>query len=113
MIRQFTSAQFVPANAGTKAKNPVGSTLFSTPMVALLRHPGHKILRTSCHESARKRLTSPRFVGSPPACAELLQSRSELFRPSLKGMIDIEPGIERILGYSSGAAALVDAFPEQ
>ena len=57
MIRRFTSAQFVPANAGAKAKNPVGSTLFSTPMVALLRHPGHKILRTSCHESARKRLT--------------------------------------------------------
>src|SRR5438874_6932836 len=56
MIRRFTSAQFVPANAGAKVKNPVGSTLFSTPMVALLRHPGHKILRTSCHESARKRL---------------------------------------------------------
>jgi ABC-type transport system substrate-binding protein len=56
MIRRFTSAQFVPANAGAKAKNPVGSALFSTPMVALLRHPGHKILRTCCHESARKRL---------------------------------------------------------
>src|SRR4029077_14369945 len=56
MIRRFTSAQFVPANAGAKAKNPVGSTLFSTPMVALLRHPGHKILRTCCSESARKRL---------------------------------------------------------
>jgi hypothetical protein len=46
MIRRFTSAQFVPANAGTKAENPVGSTLFSMPMVALLRLPGHKILRT-------------------------------------------------------------------
>jgi hypothetical protein len=46
----------VPANAGAKAKNPVGSTLFSTPMVALLRHSGHKILRTCCRESARKRL---------------------------------------------------------
>src|SRR6202040_2400437 len=56
MIRRFTSAQFVPAKAGAKAKNPVGSTLFSTPMVALLRHPGHKILRTSCHESTRKSL---------------------------------------------------------
>src|SRR6476619_7525750 len=56
MIRRFTSAQFVPANAGAKAKNPVGSPLFSTPMVALLRHPGHKILRTCCRESARKRL---------------------------------------------------------
>jgi len=56
MIRRSTSAQFVPANAGAKAKNPVGSTLFSTPMVALLRHPGHKILRTCCRESARKRL---------------------------------------------------------
>src|SRR5712671_7842513 len=56
MIRRFTSAQFVPANAGAKAKNPVGSTLFSTPMVALPRHPGHKILRTCCRESARKRL---------------------------------------------------------
>ena len=31
MIRRSTSAQFVPANAGAKAKNPVGSTLFSTP----------------------------------------------------------------------------------
>src|SRR6266478_4968113 len=57
MIRRFTSAQFVPANAGAKAKNPVGSTLFSTPMVALLRHPGHQILRTCCRESAHKRLT--------------------------------------------------------
>ena len=56
MIRRSTSAQFVPANAGAKAKNPVGSTLFSTPMVALLRHSGHKILRTCCRESARKRL---------------------------------------------------------
>jgi hypothetical protein len=56
MIRRSTSAQFVPANAGAKAKNPVGSTLFSTPMVALIRHPGHKILRTCCRESARKRL---------------------------------------------------------
>src|ERR1700726_1035355 len=46
----------VPANAGAKAKNPVGSTLFSTPMFALFRPPGHKILRTCCHESARKRL---------------------------------------------------------
>jgi hypothetical protein len=34
----------------------VGSTLFSMPMVALLRHPGHKILRACCRESARKRL---------------------------------------------------------
>jgi hypothetical protein len=56
MIRRFTSAQFVPANAGAKDKNPVGSTLFSTPMVALLRDSGHKILRTCCRESARKRL---------------------------------------------------------
>src|SRR5260370_4036269 len=62
MIRRFTSAQFVPANAGAKAKNPVGSTLFSTPMVAPLRHPGHKILRTSCHESARKRLNASEIV---------------------------------------------------
>jgi len=44
--RRFTSAQIVPANAGAKAKNPAGSTLFSTPMVALLRHADHKILRT-------------------------------------------------------------------
>jgi len=56
MIRRFTSAQIVPANAGAKAKNPVSSTLFSTPMVALLRHADHKILRTCCHESVRKRL---------------------------------------------------------
>src|SRR5712664_2815052 len=58
MIRRFTSAQIVPANAGAKAKNPVGSTLFSTPIVALLRHADHKILRTCCHESVRKRLSS-------------------------------------------------------
>jgi hypothetical protein len=32
MIRRSTSAQFVPANAGAKAKNPVGSTLFHTPV---------------------------------------------------------------------------------
>ena len=63
MIRRFTSAQFVPANAGAKAKNPVGSTLFSTPMVALLRHPGHKILRTCCRESARKRLKVAHEIG--------------------------------------------------
>ena len=50
MIRRFTSAQLVPANAGAKAKNPVGSTLFSTPMVALLRDFGHKILRTCSRE---------------------------------------------------------------
>src|SRR6266446_1462382 len=56
MIRRFTSAQIVPANAGAKAKNPVSSTLFSTPMVALLRHADHKILRTCCHESVRKGL---------------------------------------------------------
>jgi hypothetical protein len=56
MIRRFTSAQFVPASAGAKAKNLVGSTLFSTPMIALLRHSGHKILRTCCRESARKRV---------------------------------------------------------
>jgi D-aspartate ligase len=66
MIRRFTSAQFVPANAGAKAKNPVGSTLFSKRMVALLRHPGHKILRTSCHESARKRLMINLFSPSCP-----------------------------------------------
>jgi len=41
----------------------VGSTLFSTPMVALLRHPGHKILRTCCRESARKRLIVIRSRG--------------------------------------------------
>jgi len=56
MIRRFTSAQFIPANAGSKAKNPVGSMLFSTRIVALRRHAGHKILRKFCHESARKRL---------------------------------------------------------
>jgi hypothetical protein len=44
------------ANAGAQPKNPVGSMLFSTPMVALFHHAGHKILRTFCHESARKRL---------------------------------------------------------
>jgi poly(3-hydroxybutyrate) depolymerase len=38
------------------------------PMVALLRHPGHKILRTCCHESARKRLTSSLPARSSRAC---------------------------------------------
>src|SRR5690348_9034221 len=71
MIRRFTSAQFVPANAGAKAKNPVGSTLFSTPMVALLRHSGHKILRTFCRESARKRLTRPRGADEATRIADL------------------------------------------
>src|ERR1700730_634976 len=32
--------------------------LFSTRIVALRRHAGHKILRKFCHESARKRLIS-------------------------------------------------------
>src|SRR6185312_15848927 len=65
MIRRFTSAQFVPANAGAKAKNPVGSTLFSTPIIAFLRHSGHQILRTCCRESARKRLKPPALPFSP------------------------------------------------
>lgn len=69
MIRRYTSAQFVPANAGAKAKNPVGSTLFSTPMVALPRHPGHKILRTSCREPARKRLWFYAAIGRSRACS--------------------------------------------
>ena len=62
MIRRFTSAQFVPANAGAKAKNPVGSTLFSTPIIAFLRHSGHQILRTCCRESARKRLKKEAII---------------------------------------------------
>src|SRR6202521_3104858 len=82
MIRRFTSAQFVPASAGAKAKNPVGSTLFSTPMVALLRHPGHKILRTFCHESARKRLISP-LVGFCAAGLLLLLMKFLIRQPEL------------------------------
>ena len=54
----------VPANAGAKAKNPVGSTLFSTPIIAFLRHSGHQILRTCCRESARKRLNALRHEPS-------------------------------------------------
>src|SRR5438445_7488439 len=76
MIRRFTSAQFVPANAGAKAKNPVGSTLFSTPMVALLRHPGHQILRTCCRESAHKRLKGDAdvaFIRLPSSDPEHIQ----------------------------------------
>src|SRR5260370_13427131 len=80
MIRRFTSAKFVPANAGAKAKNPVGSTLFSTPMVALLRHPGHKILRTSCHESARKRLKG----SDTAACTVRYDSAAEARKAQLR-----------------------------
>src|ERR1700719_3719138 len=56
MIRRCTSAQFVPANAGAKAKNPVGSTLFSTPMAQPVRH-GRQVTGTlppasNCPEGA-------------------------------------------------------------
>ena len=56
MIRRFTSAQFVPADAGSKDKNPMGSTLLSTPIIAPTNLDRHEILRNFCHESVRKGL---------------------------------------------------------
>src|SRR5205823_9297780 len=61
MIRRFTSAQFVPANAGSKDKNPMGSTLLSTPIIALTNLDRHQILRNFCHDSVRKGLKSNRY----------------------------------------------------
>src|SRR5438270_10542668 len=57
MIRRFTSAQFVPADAGSKAKNPMGSALLSTPIIAPTNLDRHQILCNFCHESVRKGLT--------------------------------------------------------
>jgi two-component system NtrC family sensor kinase len=46
-------------------------------MVALLRHPGHKILRTCCRESARKRLTrEPLQIGPDTLHGRALRTRS-------------------------------------
>ena len=56
MIRRFTSAQFVPADAGSKDKNPMGSALLSTPIIAPTNLDRHQILRNFCHESVRKGL---------------------------------------------------------
>jgi hypothetical protein len=56
MIRRFTSAQFIPADAGSKDKNPMGSTLLSTPIIAPTNLDGHQILRNFCHESVHKGL---------------------------------------------------------
>src|SRR5438270_13786264 len=58
MIRRFTSAQFVPADAGSKDKNPMGSALLSTPIIAPTNLDRHQSLRNFCHESVRKRLKS-------------------------------------------------------
>ena len=56
MIRRFTSAQFVPADAGSKDKNPMGSAVLSTPIIAPTNLDRHQILRNFCHESVRKGL---------------------------------------------------------
>src|SRR5262245_61375776 len=56
MIRRSTSARFVPADAGAKDKNPMGSMLFSAPIIASLVPDCHQILRKSCQESVRKGL---------------------------------------------------------
>jgi hypothetical protein len=56
MIRRFTSAQFVPADAGSKAKNPMGSALLSSPIIAPTNLDRHQILHNFCHESVRKGL---------------------------------------------------------
>jgi hypothetical protein len=54
MIRRYTSARFVPADAGAKDKNPMGSMLFSASIIASSLPECHQILRTSCQESVRK-----------------------------------------------------------
>src|SRR5260370_40868490 len=90
MIRRFASAKFVPATAGPTAKNPVGSTLFSTPMVAVLRYPGHKILRTSCHESARKRLSGAN-VRDPERCDHICDQAVTYISLLMKRAADIFP----------------------
>jgi len=56
MIRRSTSARFVPADAGAKDKNPMGSMLFSAPIIASSVPDCHQILRKSCQESVRKGL---------------------------------------------------------
>src|SRR5213592_1941749 len=56
MIRRFTSAQFIPADAGSKDKNPMGTTLLSTPIIAPTNLDRHQILRNFCHESVHKGL---------------------------------------------------------
>src|SRR4029077_3050046 len=53
MIRRSTSARFVPADAGAKDKNPMGSMLFSAPIIASSVPDCHQILRKSCQESVR------------------------------------------------------------
>ena len=50
------SAQFVPADAGSKDKNPMGSVLLSTPIIAPTNLDRHQILRNFCRESVRKGL---------------------------------------------------------
>jgi len=59
MIRRFTFARFVPADAGAKDKNPMGSMLFSAPIIALSVPDCHQILGKSCQGSVRKRLNNP------------------------------------------------------
>jgi CBS domain-containing protein len=54
VIRRYTSARFVPADAGAKDKNPMGSMLFSASIIASSLPDCHQILRTSCQESVRK-----------------------------------------------------------
>src|SRR5262249_17560512 len=65
MIRRFTSAQFVPADAGANDKNPMGSTLLSTLIIAPTKLDRHEILRNFCQESARKGLISGSQVRIP------------------------------------------------
>src|SRR5262249_26575668 len=64
MIRRFTSAQFVPADAGANDKNPMGSTLLSTLIIAPTKLDRHEILRNFCQESARKGLMLRRAGGA-------------------------------------------------
>src|SRR5256714_8488740 len=75
MIRRFTSAQFVPADAGSKDKNPMGSALVSTPIIAPTNLDRHQILRNFCHESVRKGLNRPEpFAVVKPIAVRLMNA---------------------------------------
>jgi hypothetical protein len=77
MIRRFTSAQFVHADAGSKDKNPMGSTLLSTPIIAPTNLDRHQILRNFCHDSVRKGLSlrdeGVEFTGAPISSGKYYQ----------------------------------------
>jgi hypothetical protein len=51
---------FVPADAGSKDKNPMGSVLLSTPIIAPTNLDRHQIFRNFCHNKARPRFERQR-----------------------------------------------------